>query len=296
MTFLAARLLARASTCRLRPALLAAGLMLAPAGEAAAQATTGPATDVGVAAGSSAEQAAPTTGIAIPGIDVTMTGLGAIASDYLFRGISQTRNNWAYQGTVDFEHKSGVYVGAFITNAKFLASPYNDTRQELDLLAGYRFELAGVKLDLGYIAYLYPGQDKAPGGQLNEFQEVGVKASYAFDPVKLQAAFFYSPNYFGRSGDGYYVEGGVDVTAPLGFTVIGRLGYQWIEREVFFGTPDYLWYAVGLQREIFAGVNVAVGFYGTDISKRDCAPVVDRANGGQRICGQRALVTFSRAF
>ena len=153
-----------------------------------------------------------------------------------------------------------------------------------------------MKLDLGYIAYLYPGQDKAPGGQLNEFQEVGVKASYAIDPVKLQAAFFYSPNYFGRSGDGYYVEGGVDVTAPLGFTVIGRLGYQWIERNPFFGTPDYLWYGVALQREIFAGVTVAVGFYGTDISKRDCAPVVERASGGQRICGRRALLTISRAF
>ena len=281
---------------RLGGSALAAGLALALAGEAAAQATTGPATDAGVPAGSSAEQAAATPGTAIPGTGVTVTGLGAVASDYLFRGISQTRNNWAVQGTVDFEHGSGVYVGAFLSNAKFLASPYNDARQELDLLAGYRFELAGVKLDLGYVAYLYPGQDKAPGGQLNEFQEVGIKASYAADPVKLQAAFFYSPNYFGRSGDGYYVEGGVDVAAPLGLTVLGRLGYQWIEREAFFGTPDYLWYAVGVQREIFAGVNVAVGFYGTDISERDCAPVADRANGGQRICGQRALVTFSRAF
>jgi uncharacterized protein (TIGR02001 family) len=269
--------------------------VLALAGEAGAQAT-GPATDVVVPAGSSAEQVAPTTGIAIPGTGLTVTGLGAIASDYLFRGISQTRNNWAFQGTVDLEHESGVYIGAFLTNAKFLANPWNDTRQELDLLAGYRFALAGVKLDIGYVAYLYPGQDKAPGGQLNEFQEVGIKASYAIDPVKLQAAFFYSPNYFGRSGDGYYVEGGVDVTAPLGFTVIGRLGYQWIEREAFFGTPDYLWYAVGVQREIYAGINVGVGFYGTDISKRDCAPVVDRASGGQRICGQRALVTFSKAF
>ena len=153
-----------------------------------------------------------------------------------------------------------------------------------------------MKFDVGYIAYLYPGQDKAPGGQLNEYQEVGIKASYTIDPVKLQAAFFYSPNFFGRSGDGYYVEGGVDVTLPFGFTAIGRLGHQWIERNAFFGTPDYLWYAVGVQREIFAGITLAVGLYGTDISKRDCAPVVDRASGGQRICGQRALFTVSRAF
>ena len=215
----------------------------------------GPATDGGVPAGNVAEQAAaPTAGIPLPG-GFTLTGLGAVASDYLFRGISQTRNNWAFQGTFDLEHESGVYVGAFLTNAKFLANPWNDTRQELDLLAGYRFAVAGVKFDVGYIAYLYPGQDKAPGGQLNEYQEVGLKASYTIDPVKLQAAFFYSPNFFGRSGDGYYVEGGVDVTLPLGFTAIGRLGYQWIERNAFFGTPDYLWYAVGVQREIFAGIN-----------------------------------------
>jgi uncharacterized protein (TIGR02001 family) len=275
-------------------ALAAGGLVLGLAGGAAAQGT-GPATDAGVAAGSTTEQTAPTTGVRLPG-GLTLTGLGAVASDYLFRGISQTRNNWAFQGTADLEHESGVYVGAFITNAKFLASPYNDTRQELDLLAGYRFTVANVKLDLGYIAYLYPGQDKPPGTQLNEFQEVGLKASYTFDPVKLQAAFFYSPNFFGRSGDGYYVEGGADVTLPFGFTGIGRLGYQWIERNPRFGTPDYLWFAVGLQREIFAGINAAVGFYGTNIRKRECAPVAERAERGQRICDERVLFTLSYTF
>ena len=280
---------------RLGASALAAGLVLALAGEADAQAT-GPASDTGVAAGNTAEQAATTPGTAIPGTGLTLTGLGAVASDYLFRGISQTRNNWAVQGTLDVEHESGVYVGAFLTNAKFLASPYNDTRQELDLLAGYRFTVADVKLDLGYIAYLYPGQDKAPGGQLNEFHEVGIKASYTIDPVKLQAAFFYSPNFFGRSGDGFYVEAGADVTLPYGFTGLGRLGHQWIERNAFFGTPDYLWYAVALQREIYAGINVAVGFYGTDIRKRDCVPVVERADRGQRICGERVLLTISKAF
>ncbi len=283
---------------RLAVPALAAGFVAALAGGAHAQAV-GPTSGPGVAAGNQAEQAQPTeapaAGIRLPG-GLTLTGLGAVSNDYLFRGISQTRNNWAVQGTFDLKHESGFYIGAFISNAKFLANPYNDTCQELDLLAGYRTELAGVKLDFGYIAYTYPGQGKAPGGQLNEFQEVGVKASYSIEPVKLAGAFFYSPNFFGRSGDGYYAEGGIDVTAPYDLTVTGRLGYQWIERNAFFGTPDYLWYAVGVSREIYAGIAAAVGFYGTDISKRDCAPVVDRASGGQRICGQRVLFTLSQAF
>jgi uncharacterized protein (TIGR02001 family) len=228
------------------------------------------------------------------GLTVTLTP--TIASDYLFRGISQTRNNWAFQGTVDVQHTSGVYIGAFLTNAKFLAVPYNDTRQELDILAGYRFELAGVNLDIGYVGYFYPGQSKPEGTQLNEYHEVVAKAAYTIDIVKLSAAFAYSPNFFGRSGDGFYLEGGVDVTLPWELTAFARLGHQWIHRNPRFGTPDYLWYAVGLQREIYAGVTASVAWYGTDISKRDCVPVPGRADGGQRICDGRVLFTLTRAF
>jgi uncharacterized protein (TIGR02001 family) len=232
----------------------------------------------------------------IDSLGLTVTLTPAISNDYLFRGISQTRNNWAFQGTVDVQHESGFYIGSFISNAKFLASPWNDTRQELDLLAGYRFTLGAVSLDLGYIAYLYPGQDKAPGTQLNEYQEFAIKASYTIDIVKLLGAFNYSPNFFGRSGDGFYVEGGADVTLPYGFTASGRLGHQWIQRNPLFGTPDYLWYSIGVSREIYAGVTASVAWYGTDISKRDCIPVADRADGGQRACDGRVLFTLSRVF
>jgi len=232
----------------------------------------------------------------IPEAGLAVTFTPAVTSDYLFRGISQTRNNWAGQATLDVQHESGVYVGAFLSTAKFLASPWNDARQELDILAGYRLELGGVSLDIGYIGYLYPGQNKAPGGQLNEYHEVALKAAYTVDIVKLSAAFAYSPNFFGRSGDGFYLEGGVDVTLPYEFTAFGRLGYQWIERNAFFGTPDYLWYGIGIQREIYAGVTAAVGWYGTNIDKNECAPVPVRAEGGQRICEGRVVFTLSRTF
>ncbi len=235
-------------------------------------------------------------GYLIPGTGITVTGLAAVSNDYLFRGISQTRNNWAAQGTVDFEHESGVYVGAFISNAKFLGSPYNDTRQEVDVLAGYRFELGPVEVDLGWIGYFYPGQTKPPGTQLNEYMEIMAKLSYEFEPVKLMGTFAYSPNFFGRSGTGYYLEGGIDVDLPWDFTAFGRLGYQWIQNNIRFGTPDYLWYAVGISREFEYGITAAVGWYGTNISQNECAPIQDRATGGQRICAGRVLFTLSRAF
>jgi uncharacterized protein (TIGR02001 family) len=232
----------------------------------------------------------------IESLGLTVTVTPTVASDYLFRGISQTRNNWAGQATVDVQHDSGFYIGTFVSNATFLAAPFNDSRMEVDAMAGYRFALGGVSLDLGYIGYFYPGQSKPDGTQLNEYHEVALKASYTLDPVKLLAAFNYSPNYFGRSGSGYYIEGGADVSLPFEFTASGRIGYQWIQTNPRFGTPDYLWYSIGLSREIVAGVTATLAWYGTNIDKGECAPVVDRADGGQRICAGRVLFSVSKVF
>lgn len=268
------------------PRLPATTTPAAPAAPAAA--------DAPAAEAPAAEEAS--SGYLIPGTGITVTGLAATSNDYLFRGISQTRNNWAYQGTVDFEHESGVYVGAFISNAKFLGSPFNDTRQELDILAGYRFDIGPVEFDIGWVGYFYPGQSKPTGTQLNEYHEVVFKASYEIEPFKFLGTFAYSPNFFGRSGNGFYLEGGVDVDLPFEFTGFGRVGHQWIERNPRFGTPDYLWYGVGVSREIAYGFTAAVGWYGTNIDKRDCIAIPARADNGQRVCDGRVLFTLSRAF
>lgn len=233
--------------------------------------------------------------IEIGSLGLTVTTTPSITSDYLFRGISQTRNNWAYQGTVDVQHESGVYVGAFLSNAKFLASPYNDTRQELDLLAGYRFTLADINFDIGYIAYLYPGQSKPDGTQRNEYQEIAFKANYAIDPLKLYASYYYSPNYFGRSGTGHYIEGGVDISLPLDLTLAGRVGYQYIQNNPRFGTPDYVWYSIGISREIYWGVTASIACVNTNIKRNECL-VSDRSAGGQRACDDRFLFTLSKVF
>ncbi|MDX2202535.1 MAG: TorF family putative porin [Hyphomicrobiaceae bacterium] len=273
---------------RMLPAVAMAAFLASPA---IAQTAATPATS------ETASPAPATPGIAIPGTALTLTSTAAATTDYLFRGISQTRNRPAAQGTFDLAHDSGFYVGAFVSNATFLGNPYNDTRQELDLLAGYRFTIGNVSLDLGYVAYLYPGQTKPPGTQLNEYQEVALRASsQVTEALKLSAAFNWSPNFFGRSGNGYYVEGGADLSLPLGFTAFGRVGYQWIQNNPRFGTPDYLWYGVGVQREVILGMTLAVGWYGTNISQRECAPVAERADAGQKICDSRVLVTLSRVF
>jgi uncharacterized protein (TIGR02001 family) len=271
-----------------------------PVSTAAAPTATPPARapiDLEIPSGTSGSPAS-TTGIPLGKTGLTLSGLAMTANDYLFRGISQTRNNWAFQGVGELSHSSGFYVGTFVSNAKFLGDPWNDTRQEVDALIGYRFTLAGLNLDAGWIGYFYPGEQKAQGTQLNEYQEAALKVSYTVDKLKLLGAFNFSPNWFGHSGKGYYLEAGGDLSLPWSLTGGFRIGRQWIERNAVFGTPDYLWYSVGISREVFpgSGVTAALGWYTTNISKQQCIPFPNTAPDGQRICASRALFSLSKAF
>lgn len=221
---------------------------------------------------------------------LTATGTPTIASDYLFRGLSQTRSRPAVQVTGEVSHDLGLYVGAFVSDVAFLGT---DARQEVDALAGYRFEALGIKWDVGAIYYAYPGYDRPAGGFTLDYVEVAAKASRAFGSTTLQASAFFSPNYQLRSGRSLYVEGGVDQALPFDVTGSVRLGYLAIERNERFGTPDYLTWSVGASREIAAGFRLGIGYYDTNISRRDCVPFEGR---GQGICGARVLVTLSRQF
>jgi uncharacterized protein (TIGR02001 family) len=222
---------------------------------------------------------------------LTVTATPAFTSDYLFRGISQTRRRPALQGTVDIQHESGVYVGAFVSNVAFQG--YNGGT-EIDGLFGYRREIAGITWDLGGVWYTYPGSHTRGLYELSYFEAV-LKATKDLEVVKLMGTVAWSPNAFGRSGTGWYLEGGADIPLPFDFVGNLRLGYWNLERNGRFGTPDYIWYGAGVTREIWEGITVAAGVYGTDIAKRDCVPT-SASPRGQTICGVTGLVTISRAF
>ncbi|WP_439597951.1 TorF family putative porin [Falsiroseomonas sp.] len=227
------------------------------------------------------------------GLTILTTPL--IGSDYMFRGLSQTRNRPTAQVTVDVEHTSGLYVGAFVSNVAFAGT---NARQEVDLSGGYRFELAGVKLDLGATYYAYPGYDAPTGGFELNYYEFLLRASYEIAPVKFVGLAAYSPDFTGESGTGIYLEGGFDMTLDYGFTIGGRVGYQWVERnfarpgrsEGAFGAEDYANYSVFVSREIIGGViGTLSGVFTTLDQRADCF-------GGSKICDNRVTFTLSRPF
>ena len=180
----------------------------------------------------------------IESLGLTVTTTPTVATDYLFRGISQTRNRPAIQATLDVEHESGIYVGAFISNANFVGT---NIRQEVDGFFGYRFSALGAKFDIGAVYFGYPGYDEPPGGFSASWWEVQARASYEIEPFKLVGLVAWSPNFNFESGNAFYLEGGIDVALPAEFTLSLRAGYQFIDRNFasvnrpndgFWGAPD----------------------------------------------------------
>jgi len=82
-----------------------------------------------------------------------VTGNAAITNNYIWRGITQTKDQAAGQGGVDWGHSSGLYAGTWLSNVDFsgLGDGY-----EMDVYAGFGGEIGGFGYDLGAITYQYP--------------------------------------------------------------------------------------------------------------------------------------------
>lgn len=176
-------------------------------------------------------------------------------SDYRFRGISQTDNEPAIQGGFDWSHDSGFYLGTWASNLEF-----NDAHIEMDFYGGYAGSVENFSYDLGVIYYWYPGTRR---NQNFDFIEAAVGVGYDFEVASVSLGANYSPENFGASGNALYLETGVSVPLPSKFTLDASVGYQIIEDEATFGTPDYLTWTVGLSRPLY-GFDLGVAYVDTD--------------------------------
>ena len=115
--------------------------------------------------------------------DYTITGNVTLASDYRFRGFTQTGYNPTLQGGIDFAHSSGFYLGNWNSNVE--SGLYRGASLEMDFYGGYKFAAGPVNLDVGALYYYYPsGGDKGGLGHVDQ-GEVYIGASFSYFTLKL---------------------------------------------------------------------------------------------------------------
>ena len=100
---------------------------------------------------------APAAPAAAPAPTPEFTGNLTLASDYRFRGISQTYKLPAVQGGFDYANPSGFYLGTWMSNVS--GNQYsNGASLEWDMYGGYKGNITNdLAFDLGGLYYYYPG-------------------------------------------------------------------------------------------------------------------------------------------
>ncbi|MBP6879217.1 MAG: TorF family putative porin [Phenylobacterium sp.] len=169
------------------------------------------------------------------------------ATDYVWRGVSQTDESPQIYGGVDAT-VGIVYAGTWLSNVDFGSG--NDTDFELDLYAGVRPQLGPVTLDLGIQYY---GYINAPTGSDQDFIEFKAAGSVPVGPATVGAAVFWSDDFYGGTGNATYVE--LNGSSPIGekFSVSGAVGHQDVDYDGDYTTWNL---GVGYALTDFLGVDL----------------------------------------
>ena len=93
----------------------------------------------------------------------------SFATDYIWRGMTQTGEEPAISGGFDYAADGGFYAGIWGSNVNFSEG----AGSELDVYFGYAFETeSGIGIDISYVDFIYPGDTAL------DFQEIGIGLSY----------------------------------------------------------------------------------------------------------------------
>ncbi|MEX2353301.1 MAG: TorF family putative porin, partial [Gammaproteobacteria bacterium] len=212
--------------------------------------------------------------------DHVFSGNVTLASDYLFRGQSQTDNGPAVQGGVDYNHAMGLYLGTWASNINFADGI------EIDYYGGFAGEMGDFSYDLTAVYYAYPSSDND-----EDFLEFGPSVTYAFagdfEPT-LTVGFLYSDDYSFNSGSSVWLYSDLGIALPNDFGLGFHVGHQWIKDNATWGTPDWLEYNVSLSKNIL-GLDFAVTYSDTDLSQAECFV-------GGNICDEKVVFSISAGF
>ena len=240
--------------------------------------------------------------IALLGIADAQAGTSgnvSLTSDYVFRGVSQSNQEPALQGGVEYAADSGFYIGGWGSSISWLsdlsssAAPIS-SNLELDVYGGYRGKFSeAVSYDVGALYYWYPGD--FPSGfnsadTLEVYAGVSVAAS---EKVSLGAKYSGSTTdlfgYADSSGSGY-----LDLSATFavadGWSIGAHAGKQWIEgagNDAF----EYTDWKLGVTKSFENGFSVGLAYTGTDA---DDALYTNPF--GNKVADDTVALTITKAF
>lgn len=218
-----------------------------------------------------------------------------VVSDYLFRGISQTRHSAAIQGGVDYSHVSGLYAGVWASNITWVKDWLGKGSLEVDLYGGYKNAFAGGdwNYDVGLITYNYVGKGGDTKGNAAVFSQLAnpntteVYGAIGYKWLTVKYSHAVSSHFIGwvpttaagadptrNTRGSNYLELNAAYDLGGGWGLSGHVGKQKVKNVVPIaanGSPDadYMDWNFGVTKDVGFGV-VGLTYSDTD-AKGSCS-------------------------
>ena len=212
-----------------------------------------------------------------------MSGDLSLLSDYRFRGESLTEGRPAAQASLAYDHASGLFLGALISNVHIEPSASGLSGQ---FYGGYVRPFAEQKSwEVGAVTYVFPHPSVPPN---YDYSEIFVGGSID----RLSLRLYYSRNYFQTGSSAMYSELSAEQPLIEHVALLGHLGYLRINstarsasQERGSSRADFL---IGVVWNVLS-FNLGFALTGTG-SRRDSCPA------GTGHCNTAAVASISRPF
>ncbi len=205
-----------------------------------------------------------------------------VTSDYVFRGISQSRNRPAFSGGMDYSHTpTGLYAGTWVSTISWVNDAHGtsgisdssrpNTPYEQDFYGGIKGgDAAGLNFDFGAIYYYYPRNKldilgSTPGLKANTTEIYG-KIAYGRVYFKVNYATG-DAVYTSNKAGSYYLDLGADIPVMDGLTLNAHAGrFVFKNDTVVPAASDYNYsdWKIGLTKDFGGGLSGALAATGTN--------------------------------
>ncbi|MDR9437382.1 MAG: TorF family putative porin [Thiohalophilus sp.] len=163
-----------------------------------------------------------------------LSGNLGVTSNYIWRGVTQTDDQAAVQGGIDYTHDANLYAGVWTSNYG------NGNGYELDLYGGYRGSVGDIPFDAGLIMYQFPVANT--GADATELY-----GKFDFDLFSVMGAYTLSKDGTSQDND-IYLSIGTD--AELGNDLYATLLFGMYEFDDS-AEEDYNHIHVALKKDEF---------------------------------------------
>lgn len=252
----------------------------------------------------------------------TLSANVALASQYVFRGFSQTAEHASLQGGMDATC-GRFYAGFWGSNLDFggridpLTGAIKDVADiEIDWYAGVKHTFGRAELDLGVIYYSYPAAfDKRFSGAsvltgLREQDYVELKLSSKWklrDDFTITTTGYYTPEHNNKMGHVFTSEYGFEYTLPkaghISPSISALLGWQRGESDRYKalqgnGSDNYLFWNAGVTLGFHEKFSLDLRYWDTNIDNNSTKLLGSsnfcdgKANGGILQCDGRFVATL----